>query len=38
MQILDKLQDSHCLFLGYTVRDWNLRVFLKRIWEGTPRG
>ena len=34
VQVLDKLRDSHCLFLGYTVRDWNLRVFLKRIWEG----
>jgi hypothetical protein len=34
VQILDKLRDSHCLFLGYTVRDWNLRVFVKRIWEG----
>ena len=36
VQILDKLRDSHCLFLGYTVRDWNLRVFLKRIWRGEP--
>jgi hypothetical protein len=35
-QILDKLTDSHCLFLGYTMRDWNLRVFLKRIWGGEP--
>ena len=35
VQVLDKLRDSHCLFLGYTVRDWNLRVFLKRIWEGS---
>jgi SIR2-like domain/TIR domain len=34
VQVLDKLKESHCLFLGYTVRDWNLRVFLKRIWEG----
>jgi hypothetical protein len=34
VQVLDKLRESHCLFLGYTVRDWNLRVFLKRIWEG----
>jgi hypothetical protein len=34
-QILGKLRDSHCLFLGYPVRDWNLRVFLKRIWEGS---
>jgi SIR2-like domain/TIR domain len=33
-QILDKLRNSHCLFLGYPVRDWNLRVFLKRIWTG----
>ena len=33
VQVLDKLRDSHCLFLGYPVRDWNLRVFLKRIWE-----
>ena len=38
VQILDKLRDSHCLFLGYTVRDWNLRVFLKRIWKGEPLG
>jgi SIR2-like domain/TIR domain len=33
-QILDKLRDSHCLFLGYSMRDWILRVFLKRIWSG----
>jgi len=38
VQVLDKLRDSHCLFLGYTVRDWNLRVFLKRIWRGKPLG
>lgn len=37
VQILDKLSQSHCLFLGYTVREWNLRVFLKRIW-GEPLG
>jgi hypothetical protein len=35
VQILDKLRESHCLFLGYPVHDWNLRVFLKRIWEGS---
>jgi hypothetical protein len=33
MQILGKLQDSHLLFLGYDVHDWNLRVFLRRIWH-----
>jgi hypothetical protein len=37
-QILAKLTRSHCLFLGYTMRDWNLRVFLKRIWGGERLG
>lgn len=27
-----RLQRSHFLFLGYTPRDWNLRVFLHRLW------
>jgi SIR2-like domain/TIR domain len=31
-QILAKLRDSHLLFLGYTMRDWNLRVFLHRVF------
>jgi hypothetical protein len=30
--ILAKLRGSYCLFLGYTIRDWNLRVFLRRLW------
>lgn len=34
VQILNKLRKSHCLFLGYEVQDWSLRVFLKRIWRG----
>jgi hypothetical protein len=38
VQILDKLYDSHCLFLGYPVRDWGLRVVLKRLWRGEPIG
>ncbi|MFL5823407.1 MAG: SIR2 family protein, partial [Solirubrobacteraceae bacterium] len=38
VQILAKLTDSHCLFLGYSMRDWNLRVFLKRIWQDEPLG
>jgi hypothetical protein len=33
-QILNKLTGSNCLFLGYAMHDWSLRVFLKRIWEG----
>jgi hypothetical protein len=32
LQILNKLRESHFLFLEYGVRDWNLRVFLRRIW------
>ena len=32
LQILNKLRDSHFLFLGYRMRDWSLRVFLQRIW------
>jgi len=26
------LRRSHCMFLGYSLRDWNLRVILNRIW------
>jgi hypothetical protein len=28
-----KLKNSHLLFLGYSLRDWNLRVMLHRLWE-----
>jgi hypothetical protein len=27
-----KLKKSHLLFLGYGLRDWNLRVILHRVW------
>jgi hypothetical protein len=27
-----RMADSHFLFLGYSMRDWNLRVILNRIW------
>ena len=27
-----RMSDSHFLFLGYSLRDWNLRVILHRIW------
>jgi hypothetical protein len=36
IQILDKLTGSRCLFLGYALRDWAARVFLRRIWNGQP--
>jgi hypothetical protein len=28
----DQMADSHFLFLGYSLRDWNLRVILHRMW------
>lgn len=28
---------THFLFLGYGLRDWNLRVFLRRIWNTDER-
>ena len=36
IQLLDKLTGSRCLFLGYILRTWNARVFLRRIWRGNP--
>jgi hypothetical protein len=36
LQILNKLTSSHCLFLGYRMGDWSLRVFLRRVWHGGP--
>jgi hypothetical protein len=32
VQPAGKLRRSHFLFLGYSLRDWNLRVILHRIW------
>ena len=31
--LVAKLRNSHFLFLGYSLRDWNLRVILHRIWN-----
>jgi len=30
--LVARMEDTHFLFLGYSMRDWNLRVILKRIW------
>jgi hypothetical protein len=30
--LVQQLRRSHCLFLGYSLRDWHLRVILNRIW------
>lgn len=37
-QILAKLKRANYLFLGYTIGDWRLRVFLQRIWKGPKLG
>lgn len=31
-----KMLQSNFLFLGYSLRDWNLRAFLHRIWHKRP--
>jgi hypothetical protein len=37
-QIIEKLRSASYLFLGYTMADWRLRVFLKRVWPGDRLG
>jgi hypothetical protein len=32
VKLAEKLRHSHFLFFGYSLRDWNLRVILHRIW------
>jgi hypothetical protein len=32
-QLSNKIFGSHILFLGYSLRDWNLRAILQRIWS-----
>lgn len=34
--LLAKMKNSNFLFLGYSLRDWNLRAFLHRIWATRP--
>ncbi len=36
IQVLNKLRDSHNLFLGYRMRTWNERIFLRRLWHTYP--
>ena len=38
LQILNKLRRSHYLFLGYGMRNWSLRVFLRRLWASRACG
>jgi SIR2-like protein len=32
VKLKERMEESHFLFLGYRMRDWNLRVILNRIW------
>jgi hypothetical protein len=32
VHLASAIRDSHFLFLGYSLRDWNLRVILHRLW------
>jgi hypothetical protein len=32
--IYERLANCHFLFLGYSMRDWNLRAILRRLWTG----
>jgi hypothetical protein len=34
--IKEKLKESSFLFLGYGLRDWNMRILLRRIWQDQP--
>jgi hypothetical protein len=35
--IAEGFRESHFLFLGYGLKDWNLRVILHEIWRKWPR-
>ena len=35
--LMAKMSSSHFLFLGYAMRDWNLRVILHHIWSQQTR-
>jgi len=32
VELVARLKNSHFLFLGYSLRDWNLRIIFHRIW------
>jgi hypothetical protein len=38
VKLLERLLNSHFLFLGYAMKDWNLRVMLHRIWIEREHG
>ena len=36
-QLMSRMRTSHFLFLGYGMRDWNLRIILRHIWGEQTR-
>jgi hypothetical protein len=34
--LAEELSESHILFLGYGMRDWNVRALLHSLWSGEP--
>ena len=32
VNVVSRMRKSHFLFLGYSLKDWNLRVILNRLW------
>ncbi len=37
VSLAEKIKRSHFLFLGYSLRDWNFRVMLYRLWRGRAK-
>jgi hypothetical protein len=38
INVASRMRRSHFLFLGYSLKDWNLRVILHRIWRDDALG
>jgi hypothetical protein len=38
VNIASRMMQSHFLFLGYSLKDWNLRVILHRLWGDAELG
>jgi SIR2-like domain len=38
VHIAERMRQTHFLFLGYSLKDWNLRVILHRIFRDAPWG
>jgi hypothetical protein len=38
VKMASRMMQSHFLFLGYSLKDWNLRVILRRLWGDAELG